>query len=65
MPEYNLHKLIKEELKNGSIDLVTRPSGQVVRNRIERDIAKEKDGAVIALDTFFGIGTKKRKVKIQ
>ena len=50
MPEYNLHKLIKEELNNGSSDLVTRPSGQVVRNRIESDIAKEEDGAVIALD---------------
>ncbi len=47
---YNLHKLLKEELKNGSSDLVTRPSGQVVRERIERDIVKEKDGEVIALD---------------
>ena len=55
MPEYNLHKLIKEELKNGSSDLVTRPSGQVVRNRIERDVAKEDNGAVIALD-FSKIG---------
>ncbi|MDI6890175.1 MAG: DUF4325 domain-containing protein [Thermodesulfovibrionales bacterium] len=52
---YNLHKLIKEELKNGSSDLVTRPSGQVVRERIERDIVKEKDGEVIALD-FSKIG---------
>jgi GDP-D-mannose dehydratase len=47
---YNLHKLLKEELKNGSSDLVTRPSGQMVRERIERDIVKEKDGEVIALD---------------
>lgn len=47
---YNLHKLLKEELKNGSSDLVTRPSGQVVRERIERDIVKEKDGEIIALD---------------
>jgi len=50
MYTYDLHKLIKEELKNGSSDLVTRPSGQVVRNRIETDIAKEDNGAVIALD---------------
>ena len=50
MQTYNLHKLLKEELKNGSSDLVTRPSGQVVRERIERDIVKEKDGEVIALD---------------
>jgi hypothetical protein len=52
---YNLYKLLKEELKNGSSDLVTRQSGQVIRERIERDIAKEKDGEVIALD-FSKIG---------
>jgi hypothetical protein len=50
MQIYDLYKLLKEELKNGSSDLVTRPSGQVVRERIERDIVKEKDGEVIALD---------------
>ena len=50
MHKYDLHKLLEDELKNGSSDLVTRPSGQVVRNRIEADIAKEEDGAVIALD---------------
>ena len=55
MYKYDLHKLIKEELKNGSSDLVTRPSGHVVRNRIEMDIAKAEDGAVIALD-FSKIG---------
>jgi predicted DNA-binding protein len=43
--KYDLHKLIKEELKNGSSDLVTRPSGQVVRNWIETDIAKEEDSS--------------------
>ena len=55
MYKCNLYKLIKEELKNGSSDLVTRPSGQVIRNRIERDIEKEENGAVIALD-FSKIG---------
>lgn len=55
MTIYNLYKLLKEELKNGSNDLVTRPSGQVIRERIERDIAKAKDGDVIALD-FLKIG---------
>ncbi|MEK6589606.1 MAG: STAS-like domain-containing protein [Nitrospinota bacterium] len=55
MSEYNLYKLLKEELKNGSSDLVTRKSGQVIRERIERDIAKEEDGEVIALD-FSKIG---------
>ncbi|MBW1714707.1 MAG: DUF4325 domain-containing protein [Deltaproteobacteria bacterium] len=55
MHKYDLHKLVKEVLNNGSSDLVTRPSGQLVRNRIEHDIAKEEAGAVIALD-FSKIG---------
>lgn len=55
MKMYKLHNLLKEELKNGSSDLVTRPSGQVIRERIERDIAKEKNGEVINLD-FSKIG---------
>ena len=50
MTTYNIYKLLKEELKNGSADLVTRQSGQVIRERIERDILKEKDVEVIALD---------------
>ena len=53
--ESNLYKLLNEELKNGSNDLVTRTSGQVIRERIERDIAVEGDGEVIALD-FSKIG---------
>ncbi|GAB62571.1 MAG: DUF4325 domain-containing protein [Candidatus Jettenia sp.] len=52
---YNLYTFLKEELKNGSNDLVTRPSGQVIRERVERDIVKEEDGAIIALD-FSRIG---------
>src|SRR3989337_2445698 len=55
MQLYNLYKLLNEELKNGSNDLVTRTSGQVIRERIERDIAVEGDGEVIALD-FSKIG---------
>ncbi len=55
MLTYNLYNLLKEELQNGSSDLVTRPSGQVIRERIERDVEKEKDGEVIALD-FSQIG---------
>lgn len=50
MQTYNIYKLLKEELKNGSSDLVTRQSGQVIRERVERDIEKEKDGEVITLD---------------
>jgi hypothetical protein len=55
MITYNLYKLLKEELKNGSSDLVTRHSGQAIRSRIERDIENEKDGEVIAID-FSKIG---------
>ena len=56
MITYNLYKLLKEELKNGSSDLVTRPFGAGYReSRIESDIEKEKDGEVIALD-FSKIG---------
>jgi hypothetical protein len=55
MIRYDLYKTLKEELKNGSNDLVTRPSGQVIRNRIEKDITKEDDRAVISLD-FSKIG---------
>ena len=50
MITYNIYKLLKEELKNGSADLVTRPSGQVIRERIEKDLSKEKAGEVVALD---------------
>ncbi len=55
MTKYDLFKLLREELKYGSNNLVTRPSGQAIRERIERDIEKEPEGAVIALD-FSKIG---------
>jgi len=55
MKTYDLYKLLKEELRNGSSDLVTRQSGQVIRERIERDIAGEAEAEVIVLD-FSKIG---------
>ncbi len=55
MTSYNLYRFLKEELKNGSSDLVTRPSGQVIRGRIEKNIEAEKNGEIIALD-FSEIG---------
>jgi hypothetical protein len=55
MTSYSLYRFLKEELKNGSSDLVTRPSGQVIRGRIEKQIETEKNGEVIALD-FSEIG---------
>ncbi len=55
MVKYDLYTFLKEELGNGSKDLVTRPSGEKIRQRVERDIEKEPEGAVIALD-FLKIG---------
>jgi hypothetical protein len=55
MCRYDLKKLLKQELKNGSSDLVTRPSGKIIRERIEKNIAGEGEGEVIALD-FSKIG---------
>jgi len=55
MITYNLYTIIKEELKNGSNNLVTRPTGQAVRERIERDMEKEPEGSVVNLD-FSKIG---------
>lgn len=55
MTTYNLYKILKQELKNGSSNLVTRPSGQVIREHIEKRIEKGKNGEVIALD-FSKIG---------
>ncbi len=52
---YDLYKLMKEELGNGSKDLVTRQSGETIRRRIERDIEKEPEGSVVSLD-FSKIG---------
>jgi len=50
MIKYDLYKILTEELKNGSINLVTRPTGQAVRERVERDMEQERDGSVIGLD---------------
>ncbi len=55
MLTYDLYKLLKDELKNGSKDLVTRSSGEVLRQRVEKDIVNEGDRDIIALD-FSGIG---------
>lgn len=55
MSTYDLYRFLKEELRNGSSDLVTRPSGKKMRERIEREIVTEEEGAVVALD-FSHIG---------
>lgn len=55
MRKYDLGRILKEQLKNSSGALVTRLSGQAVREHVERGISSEKDGAVVALD-FSRIG---------
>ena len=55
MSKYDLSIFIKEEIGNGSKDLVTRPSGEKVRRRIERSIEEEAAGSVVGLD-FSKIG---------
>jgi hypothetical protein len=55
MIRYDLSKLLKDELGNGSKDLVTRQSGETIRRRIEQDIEHEPAGTVIGLD-FSKIG---------
>jgi hypothetical protein len=55
MEKIDLYKILKEELGNNSKDLVTRPSGQAIRERIERDLEREPSEAVISLD-FSKIG---------
>lgn len=46
----DLYTILKDELKNGSSNLVTRPTGQAVRERIERDVEQAPEGSVIGLD---------------
>lgn len=52
---YDLQRLLRKDSKNGSRNVVTRQSGQVLRERIERGIEQERVGEVVALD-FTGIG---------
>jgi hypothetical protein len=47
---YKLHNLLNELLENGSIDLVTRQSGELIRTRIEQDIQKENERSLVAID---------------
>ncbi len=55
MVKYDLYKMAKEELGNDTRDLVTRPSGEKIRMRVERDVEKEPESSVVGLD-FSKIG---------
>ena len=48
----DLYQLLKEEIGNGSPDLVTRETGRIIRERVERELEKAE---VIYLD-FSKIG---------
>ena len=62
MKTYNLYSFLKEELKNGSSDLVTRPSGQVMRERIEKEIQQESDGRLEIFDYCSGVDCQQHSV---
>lgn len=52
---YSLKRLVVEELRNESNNLVTRQTGQRIRERIERDLETEEEGQIVILD-FSGVG---------
>lgn len=52
---YDLRLFMKEEMVNGSINLVTRETGVVIRERLERELIGETDPTVAFLD-FSGVG---------
>ena len=47
---YDLKNILKGEIGGSTKDLVTRPTGQAVRERIERDMEQAPEGSVIGLD---------------
>lgn len=55
MPKNNKHilklgNIVKEELKNGSASLVTRETGRIILDRIERKIREINKGEILILD---------------
>ena len=52
---YDLKMFMREEMLNGSINLVTRETGAVIRERLERELIADADPTVAFLD-FSGVG---------
>ncbi|MFQ5841257.1 MAG: hypothetical protein ACE5I8_02370 [Thermodesulfobacteriota bacterium] len=52
---YDLKMFMREEMLNGSINLVTRETGVVIRERLERELIADIDPTVAFLD-FSGVG---------
>jgi len=53
--DYDMKSIIDQELNNGSNDLVTRETGNRIRERIERELKLLKESVIILLD-FSNIG---------
>ncbi len=52
---YDIKVFMREEMLNGSINLVTRETGTVIRERLERELIADTDPTVAFLD-FSGVG---------
>ena len=52
----DVHQMLQESLSSLYADLVTRPTGRVVRERIERVMAAAGDPVVVARMDFTGVG---------
>lgn len=52
---YHLKSLMSEALLNGSTNLVTRETGAVIRERLERELIAESEPTIAFLD-FSGVG---------
>ena len=52
----DVHAVLQESVSGVYTDLVTRPTGRVVRERIERAMATSRDAVTVARIDFTGVG---------
>ena len=52
----DVHAVLQESVSGVYTDLVTRPTGRVVRERIERAMATSRDPVTVARIDFTGVG---------
>ena len=52
----DVHAVLQESVSGVYADLVTRPTGRVVRERIERAMATAQDAVTVARIDFTGVG---------
>ncbi|MEW6409227.1 MAG: hypothetical protein AB1488_03830 [Nitrospirota bacterium] len=48
--KYDLHEILRQELKNGSDNLVTRSTGEILRRRIEKELESFEERVKVLLD---------------